>query len=107
MGYMCKSIDGLGGTAGKLVDWVKWVSTAALLPLLGLGLFWFARIEDRIDTTDKAHLTAQVEMWKAIAEKADRSNVPPKEVRDTLKRIDRTLAELRQLITDHIVNGDH
>lgn len=46
---MCKSVDGVNGTLGKVLDWSAWVARVLVIPLLGLlGWMWWTH-EERID----------------------------------------------------------
>ena len=107
---MCKSIEGLNGRTGKVVDWVRWVAQVGLLPLLGLALWGWWNHEERIDAIALAQHAIQsnrftsadgLEVWREIAEiradldsKADHMGAEP--VVDDIKELKQRLRDLER-----------
>lgn len=46
---MCKSIEGISGRTGKVLDWTRWISQVLVAPVLGLALWGWWNHEERID----------------------------------------------------------
>ena len=74
---MCKSIEGINGTKGRMLDWIRWISQVALVPLLGLAMWGWWNHEGRIvaNTTDLRVLDGNrftsadgLEVWREISD---------------------------------------
>ena len=103
---MCKSVEGVNGAVGKTLDWVRWFSAVAVVPVLALGLIWFARIEDRINTVERDALISQLEMWRSIALKANSADVPPVEVREDLLEIKAAILRIERKHDLHLATHE-
>jgi len=116
---VCKSIEGVNGTAGKVLDWVKYVSQVALLPLVALGFWGWWNHEERIDAValaQQAIATTQevmnanrftsgdgLEVWKEISKlkrdidrKADLIGAEP--VREDIRELKERLLRIEDRI---------
>jgi len=107
---MSKTIEGVNGTTGKVLDWVSFVSRVLLIPTLGIISYAFwnheVRINDhetRIAVREANAFTAQdgLEVWQSIAvikgqldSKADAIGAVP--VREDIAEIKRELERLRE-----------
>lgn len=116
---MCKSVEGVNGRAGQIIDWMRWVSQVLIVPLLGVAFMMWLNHEDRIDQITLTQAVMQgnrftsqdgKEVWAAVAsletKKANSSDVPPPEVIAALERIDHRLEKLEDQMIELIkANG--
>jgi hypothetical protein len=95
---MSQSIEGINGSVGKALDWIRWASQVLLLPLLCLFAWAWWNHEERIDALDTSIQVMQgnrftsedgLRLTEQIAEV--RTELKQKEIDD----LRRELAELR------------
>lgn len=113
---MCRSIKGVNGRTGKLLDWVQWISQVLIVPLIALALWGWWNHEQRLNlVTLNQEVMANnrftsadgLAVWKEIAviraqldHKADAIGATP--VREDIKEIKAKLDKLTELILAHI-----
>lgn len=87
---------------GQLGQWVRFVSSAILIPAVVALLIWIIAIERRLTAIEANRFTAAdgIRLVELLNSKADRSEVPPPEVRQRLDRIDKDIQEIKQMIRE-------
>lgn len=106
---MCKSIEGINGTVGKTLDWVRWFSQVLVIPLLFLAFSGWWNHEQRIREDSLAiavmsgnRFTSEngLQVWREIANlqsqmqgKADLLGSAP--VREDIAEMKEDIRELR------------
>ena len=110
---MCKSVEGINGWKGQMLDWVVWASRVAIVGLFGImGWAWWDH-EERIDALALAQQATQANrftsadglgVWREIAEiraaldnKADAIGAVP--VREDIQELKERVIRLERQLT--------
>jgi hypothetical protein len=112
---MCKSVEGVTGKPGQVLDWVRWFSQVLAIPLLGVVVWGWWDHEKRLNEADKqiaviegnrytsvdafehskeaaAQLTA---VWSALGDlKVEIAQLPPEDFVIRINKIDDRLREV-------------
>ena len=84
-------------------QWAKWVRLIAALAIIPL-IAWGVSVEVRLSMIEGNRFTSTdaLKLYDQLHSKADKADVPPPEVRESLQEIKTAIHELRDLITGHV-----
>ena len=87
---------------GAVAEWIKFVSSALVIPMFAFMFIWIISIERRITAIESSRFTTAdgVRMLSLINAKADRSEVPPPWLIESLNDIKSDIRELRIMYRD-------
>lgn len=81
---------------GPVASWIKLLGALVLIPAVGWGI----AVERRITKIEASRFTTAdgMKMYQRIGEKADKSNVPPPDVRQMLELLQENDTEIKRLL---------
>lgn len=89
-----------------IVPWMAWLSMEIInskIQLSAINSSRFTAADARIVGENNAE--EHLGIWKQLALKANSTDVPPAEVRESLREIKQELRELREMVMDFHLNG--
>jgi hypothetical protein len=101
---------------GSFASWVKFISSALLLPIAAATLLWVNNINTRITVTEQNRWTSKDQSLYAekvmslLHSKQDKSQTPPPwfredvaELKEALQRANAKVEENHKLLLDHLM----
>ena len=87
-----------------LAKWIQLLVAVILVPIMAWGFSAYINHETRLTTIEATCFTSEdaLEVYRVLSSKADREDVPPQEVRDTLARQERLMERLDNRLSQHI-----